>query len=271
MQWSVLSTIPRQNPEDEGILSLMTIVMSTIQPKTQREPGRARPQGAASDSTAERVFVALRTAIVEGRIPPGGKLSEPGLATEYAVSRAPLREALGRLEALGLVERRPRVGARVVQLTGAGLLELYQIREALEGTAARLAAERMSDAAIAELKTLMERHRREVAREQWQAYFQQEGDLDFHYRIVVGSGNARLVRILCDDLYHLMRMYRCQFGMKSDRARGALTEHGRIVDAIAERDGELAEWLMRRHVVASRRSVERRLAARGLTTTEDRP
>jgi DNA-binding GntR family transcriptional regulator len=222
------------------------------------------------DSAAERVFVQLRQAIVEGRIPPGGKLSEPALAADYAVSRAPLREAIGRLEGLGLVERRPRIGARVVQLTAAGLMALYEIREPLEGAAARLAAERMPDAAIAELQALMQQHRLEVAREHGQAYFQQEGDPDFHYRIAVGSGNARLQRILCDDLYHLMRMYRCQFGMKSDRAREALIEHGRVVDAIAERDGEFAEWLMRRHILASRRGIERRLAARRHNPEEDR-
>jgi DNA-binding GntR family transcriptional regulator len=248
----------------------MTSPLSTIHLRSEQQPERAPASAGLRDSTAERVFVELRQAIVEGRIPPGSKLSEPVLAADYAVSRAPLREAIGRLEALGLVERRPRIGARAVKLTGAGLMELYEIREALEGTAARLAAERMSDAAIADLQALMARHRDEVAREHGQAYFQQAGDLDFHYRIVASSGNARLTRILCDDLYHLMRMYRCQFGMKSDRAREALTEHGRIVDAIAERDGELAEWLMRRHILASRRSVERRLAARNPTTTEDR-
>jgi DNA-binding GntR family transcriptional regulator len=148
-----------------------------------------------------------------------------------------------------------------VTLSSAGLLEIYQVREALEGMAARLAAERMPDEAIQDLKDLMDQHRRDVARDFWQAYFQQEGDLDFHYRIVVGSGNRRIMRILCDDLYHLARMYRCQFGMKSDRARDALKEHALIVDAIADRDGELAEWLMRRHVRASRQAVELRLAA----------
>lgn len=212
-------------------------------------------------TVADRVFDQLRRAIVEGDIPAGSKLSEPVLAERFAVSRGPLREAMRRLESSNLLERRANVGARVVTLSTESLLELYQVREALEGMAARLAAERMSDAAIEELKDLIEHHRRDVAREFWQAYFQEEGDLDFHYRIVRGSGNQRLVRILCDDLYHLARMYRCQFGMKSDRARDALKEHAMVVDAIAERDGELAEWLMRRHVRASRKSVELRLAA----------
>jgi len=216
-------------------------------------------------TVADRVFDQLRRAIVEGEIPAGSKLSEPVLAERFSVSRGPLREAMRRLESTNLLERRANVGARVVALSNETLLELYQVREALEGMAARLAAEQMSDEAIEDLKDLMDDHRRDVARDYWQTYFQQEGDPDFHYRIVIGSGNRRLIRILCDDLYHLARMYRCQFGMKSERARDALKEHALIVDAIAERDGELAELLMRRHVRASRRSVEQRLQTDRLT------
>lgn len=209
---------------------------------------------------ADRIFDQLRKAIVEGEIPAGSKISEPVLAARYGISRGPLREAMRRLESSSLVERKPNVGARVIRLSSEQLLEIYLIREALEGLAARLAAERMSDAAIEDIRTLLERHRTEVAQEEWQSYFQREGDLDFHFRIVQGSGNQRLINILCNDLYHLARMYRCQFGMKSNRARDALREHEMVVDAIAERDGELAEWLMRRHIRASRKATERRLA-----------
>ncbi|MGB5830969.1 MAG: GntR family transcriptional regulator, partial [Thiohalocapsa sp.] len=172
----------------------------------------------SGSTVADRVFDQLRRAIVEGDIPAGSKLSEPVLAERFAVSRGPLREAMRRLESSNLLEWRANVGARVVTLSTSRLLELYQVREVLEGMAARLAAERMPDDAVDELKALIEQHRQDVAREHWQTYFQQEGDLDLHYRIVIGSGNERLVRILCDDLYHLARMYRCQFGMKSDRA-----------------------------------------------------
>jgi DNA-binding GntR family transcriptional regulator len=214
-----------------------------------------------TSTIADRVFGQVRQAIVEGEIPAGSKISEPALAARYGISRGPLREAMRRLESTNLVERRPNLGARVITLSNDELLEIYVIREALEGMAARIAAERMPDVAVADLKSLLERHRREVARADWQTYFQQEGDLDFHFRIVQGSGNRRLIDILCNDLYHLARMYRCQFGMKSDRAADALKEHELVADAIAERDGELAEWLMRRHIRASRRAIERRLAA----------
>ena len=213
-----------------------------------------------TSTIADRVFGQLRQAIVEGEIPPGSKISEPEMASRLGISRGPLREAMRRLESTNLVERRPNLGARVITLSNEQLIEIYLIREALEGMAARLAAERMSDARIADLKALLEQHRLEVSRDSWRAYYQKEGDLDFHYRIIQGSGNQRLIGLLCNDLYHSARMYRCKFGMVSDRAADALREHELIVDAIAERDGELAESMMRRHIRASRRNVERRLA-----------
>jgi len=230
------------------------------------EPAVTAP--AQTATIADRVFEQLRQAIVEGEIPPGSKISEPAMAARYGISRGPLREAMSRLESSNLVERRPNLGARVITLSGTELLEIYMIREALEGMAARLAAQQMSDAAVAELQALMEQHRHQVAQDSWRSYFQKEGDMDFHFRIVQGSGNQRLIDILCNDLYHLARMYRCQFGMGSDRARDALREHELVVDAIADRDGELAEFLMRRHIRASRRNVENRLASDGQTPTK---
>ncbi|HSP00156.1 MAG TPA: GntR family transcriptional regulator [Thioalkalivibrio sp.] len=209
---------------------------------------------------SERVFARLRQAIVEGEISAGSKISEPELASAYGISRGPLREAIGRLEACRLVERRANVGARVVTLTQADLMELYLLRESLEGLAARLAAERITDPEISQLRGLLGEHEQKVELQEGVAYFQKEGDPDFHYRIVQASGNARLIQLLCNDLYHLMRMYRYQFGMASSRAQDAFREHGHIVEAIADRDAEMAEILMRRHVRVSRENVARQFA-----------
>jgi DNA-binding GntR family transcriptional regulator len=208
---------------------------------------------------ADQVFAEIRKAIVEGEIPQGSKISEPELARRFGISRGPLREAMRRLEASNLVQRRPNVGARVIILSNEQLLEIYQVREALEGMAARLAAERMTGEEICDLRTLLAEHRQQVELEDGQSYLQGEADMDFHYRIVEGSHNSRLKDLLCNDLYHLVRMYRFQFGMASPRARRALGEHRHIVEAIEGRDGELAEILMRRHIRASRENVERRL------------
>jgi DNA-binding GntR family transcriptional regulator len=210
---------------------------------------------------ADRIFIELRDSIVEGVIQAGSKISEPELSQRFDVSRASLREALGRLERCNLVTRKANVGARVASLSSDGLLEIYHVREALEGMSARLAAENMSAQEIKALQELLTMHQQSVAQNDDAAYFQKEGDLDFHYRIVQGSHNSRLIGLLCNDLYHQMRMYRYQFGMQSRRAKPALLEHGHIVDAIADHDAEMAELLMRRHIRSSRKNVEQLLKA----------
>lgn len=205
----------------------------------------------------ERVFDVLCNDIVEGVIPPGSKISEPDLARRLEVSRASLREAIGRLEACNLVSRKPNVGARVVELTNDQLLEIYDVREALEGMAARLAASRMTPEEIDQLRDLVGAHQHQINSEPGGVHFQRVGDLDFHFMIVQGSHNQRLIGLLCNDLYHLVRMYRHQFGLTSQRTQPAINEHQCIVELIASGDGEMAELMMRRHVRASRENLER--------------
>ena len=117
-----------------------------------------------------------------------------------------MREAIHRLEGQRLLVRVPHVGARVVSLNHAELLELYEIRESLEGMACRLAAERMTLEEIDELRRVLETHERDEAFRAGLGYYQQEGDFDFHYRIIQGSGNRTLTQMLCGELYQLVRM-----------------------------------------------------------------
>ena len=214
-----------------------------------------------SRTLADRVCEQIVTAIVVGDIPPGQKISEPELARTYGISRGPLREAMRKLEALRLVERKPHVGARVVKLSAKELIEIYRVREALEGMACRLAAEFMPQAEIDSLRDLLNEHEQSIDQLDGRSYFQKEGDLDFHYRIVYGSKNSKLLEFLGGDLYHLVRMYRYQFSVSSSRPKRALKEHRQIIDAIESRDPELAEMLMRRHIGAARRNVEEKLNA----------
>ncbi|MFK7160399.1 GntR family transcriptional regulator [Marinospirillum sp. MEB164] len=208
---------------------------------------------------ADRVFEEIQDAIVTGHIAPGSKITEPGLAKQYGISRGPLREAMRRLEGRHLVTRIPHVGARVVSLSLEELLELYEVREAMEGMACRLAARQMPQNEIDGLKALLQKHQSQAELQENIAYYQKEGDLDFHYRIVQGSGNKKLKALLCGELYYLVRMYRYRFSATSGRPQRAFEEHYRIVDAIEQRDEELAEMLMRRHIRASRNNVEQRL------------
>jgi DNA-binding GntR family transcriptional regulator len=222
------------------------------------------PLDTATRTLADRVCQQIVTAIVKGELPPGSKISEPELAKMYGISRGPLREAMRRLEGLRLIERKAHIGARVVKLTLQELIEIYHVREALEGMACRLAAENMLDHEIEALKQLLDQHEHSVEQEEWRSYFQKDGDLDFHFRIVQGSKNAKLQELLGADLYHLVRMYRYQFSVSSSRPKRALKEHRQIIDAIEARDPELAELLMRRHISAARKNIEQKLT----TSTE---
>ena len=200
---------------------------------------------------AERVFESLCDAIVIGKIPAGSKISEPELARHYDISRASLRDAIGRLEACNLVIRRPNIGARVVSLSDEELLEIYTVREALEGMAARQAAQQMSDDELDALQMLLDEQKHVTIN---------DVNHDFHYGIVKGCNNNRLKQLLCNDLYHLMRMYRYQLGREGGRASSASKEHGLILDALRDRDGEMAELLMRRHIRLSRQYIEQSLS-----------
>ncbi len=213
----------------------------------------------ARRTSADRVFVALQDAIVRGELPPGARLGETELAERFGTSRGPLREALRRLEARRLVERTPHVGVRIASLSYASLLEIYLVREALEGMAARLAALYMTGEEVAGLKALLANHEQDEALQADTAYFQQEGNLDFHYRVIHGSHNTALTELLIGELYHRIRMYRYQISAYANRPQKAFGEHQRIVEAIEARDEDLAEMLMRRHISSARQNIEKHM------------
>lgn len=196
----------------------------------------------------------LREAIVKGDIAPGEKLNEPKLAEQFNVSRGPLREAIQRLVAMRLITHMPHVGATVATLDLDSIIELYEVREALEGKAAALAAQAMSNDDIDKLRELLEVHKTHVETHAGE-YMQAEGDFDFHYHIIKGSGNAMLTNQLCNELYHLIRMFRFQTSRYKKRSDRALIEHEQLLYAIENRDSLMAEMLMRRHISRAKDSI----------------
>lgn len=204
---------------------------------------------------ADSIFEQLRIAIVKGELPPGSKVNEPQLSKQHGISRGPLREAIRRLEGCKLVEITPNVGAKVISLNSEQAIEIYEIRESLEGLACRLAARKASEQDCSNLRDLLANHEEQIQSENGQLYYQKEGDLDFHYLIVQLSGNTRLFNLLCDELYHLLRLYRVQTSSAPSRPVQAFKEHHQIVDAIESGDGELAELLMRRHISSAREAL----------------
>ncbi|NNF23278.1 MAG: GntR family transcriptional regulator [Rhodobacteraceae bacterium] len=215
-----------------------------------------RSEKLVAPNLSELAFERLEQAIMQGDIKPGERLSESALARRYGISRGPLREAIGQLEGRRLVERVSHQGARVVSLSAEDLIDLMMIREALEGMACRLAAERMMDDQIARLERLLTDHAEDDAIRTGRGYFQAPGEGDFHQIILDACGNARLKGMLDGGLYSLLRLYRHRISMRPGRPAAALDEHRAILGALKSRDGGKAEAAMRAHIRASRAAVE---------------
>jgi len=201
-----------------------------------------------SPTLARRTFDSIKADIISGELAQGSKIVESDLALKYGISRGPLREAIHRLERIKLIVRIPHAGSRVVTLDTKMMEDIYTAREAIEGMAARLAARLMTDDEIVSLSTLLDQHEAAISETDGRAYFQREGDIDFHFRIAVASQNQWILEKLNGELYQLIRMCRRQSGQFPARAQTALEQHRQIAAAIASRDEELAELLMRRHI-----------------------
>ncbi len=213
-----------------------------------------------AQSLVDLVSERLESAIVDGSLEPGSKLSEQALAVSMGVSRGPLREAIRRLEGRKLLERIPNIGVRVAELSLKDLHELLQVREALESLACSLAAQHLSEEEILALGELLDRHEKQKSVKAGTGYYQESKDFDFHFRIVHGSQNQYLIKLLCEDLYYLLRIYRYKSSKKPGRAAEALAEHRAIVDALAKRDPAAAAQAMSLHLGRARRYIEEQLA-----------
>jgi DNA-binding GntR family transcriptional regulator len=215
-----------------------------------------RPLG----NLADRLFENLLVAITRGELPLGSKISEPVLARRYGVSRGTLREALNRLHERKLVTRLPNQGARVVERTPQALNDLFIVREALEGMAVRQAVMRCSDQDLAALhETIVSFEAELESLPDAQPYMDVIPDTDFHFLIVRMSRNPYLIDQICAELYPLLRVFRTHTDYTKARRRQAIEEHWHILAAMENRDAELAEILMRRHIAAASRSRQEAL------------
>jgi DNA-binding GntR family transcriptional regulator len=196
-----------------------------------------------SGTTAEAVYRTLRHGIVHGDLAPGERLRSDALANELRVSRTPVREALRKLEAEGLVAHS---GSRLVvrAFSEKDLTELFYVREALEGMAARLAAENATPSEILEIGELLEDM--EAVR--------RRGDIDvlrrltgeFHQLVCRASHNDRLLQSLQSLLDHV-RQIQTSTLYSEGRPAEALKEHRGLLQAIEAGDGDRAENLARAH------------------------
>ncbi len=214
-----------------------------------------------AENLGQLAFDSLERAILSGGIEPGEKLNEANLARQLGISRGPLREALGRLEGLGLVTRAANQRPRVTSLSKDQLIELLVLREAVEGMAARYAAMNATPQEITRLKKLLDSHQEDPMVKAGIGYFQGSGDLDFHIQVAGASKNSRLKDFLTSPIYSVLRLYRRRLSAFPGRASEALAEHRAILDAIECGQPDEAEARMRAHIRASREIVHDHMPA----------
>jgi DNA-binding GntR family transcriptional regulator len=186
---------------------------------------------------------ALRDAILDGRL--DGRLRQTDLAARLGISRTPIREALGRLQHEGLIELLPQGGVRVTLLQPGEALELYDLREVLDGLAARLAAAHADGSSKGRLERLLERMARCVERRDAGPWF--GAHVAFHEEILRAAGNPHLAR-LASVVSLSIRHFHPLLLRTGPRLAQAHAEHRAIYEAIAGRDGAAAERLARAHI-----------------------
>lgn len=197
--------------------------------------------------TVDQMVRALADDVVTGRLKPGAKLDEVRIATRFAVSRTPVREALQKLAAMGLVDRQPNRGAVVATVTGEHLASMFEAMAELEGICARLSAERMT---VAERRDLEDAHRasarlvQQGAVEDYAAY-----NVAFHSRLYAGAHSPHIHELVTQTRSRLAPFRRAQFRLDGRLSR-SWAEHDAIVTAIMRGDGRGAEQAVRRHVLA---------------------
>jgi DNA-binding GntR family transcriptional regulator len=194
----------------------------------------------------------LREAILNGRMAGGARLRQTDLADQLRISRTPIREALVRLKAEGLVELLPGGGVQVKVLDLDEAVELYDLREVLDGLAARLAAARADAGTIARLDKALRRQAECVERKSAAQWF--PAHVAFHEEIVKAGGNRHLAR-LSAVVRLSIRHFHPLLLRTEHRLEHAYREHRAIHDAIRTHDGDAAERLARAHIANAKEIV----------------
>lgn len=215
----------------------------------------------------EQIVDSIKEAIAVGELKPGEKICETKLAEELGISRTPLREAIQILESEGFLRVMPRRGAVVSEYSKKDIKDIYEIKAALEGLAARLATKNMSDAAIDkleeindQLKSMTLSNEKSVGR-----FFKIHNQ--FHDVFLKASDNERLYQLNC----HLMEPFK-RFRLTSLAIEGrfsqAIKTHEEIIQVFRKRNSEKAEELVTRNVLEGGIALLKKLEAEGKKENE---
>ncbi len=200
-----------------------------------------------NNELSAQAYQKVKSMIMLKELLPGQKIVQDRLADDLGISRTPLRSALQMLEGEGLIESLPRKGVIVKEFTDKEVLEIYDCRIALEGTAIRLFTERASADEVEELRQLfLPFLQGEIDKKNYQ-----QADAMFHDTIMKGSGNSFLHKLfhqgnllVCIDLIGLLRA-----------PNETLPEHLKIIQAIENKDVDLAESFAREHLEKTKQLI----------------
>lgn len=193
----------------------------------------------------ELVLDAIRNAIMNGSLQPRERLMEIQLAEELGVSRTPIREALRKLELEGFIVMVPRKGAYVADLTFKDIADVFEIRAALEGLAAGLAAERITEEELESMERLLVGKQEAITSGDIDRLV--EVDTSFHELLYKASRNERLANII-SNLREQIQRFRLTSLSFPGRNKESLQEHKQLVEAIQSRDSQLARHLAQEHI-----------------------
>lgn len=209
-----------------------------------------------SETLADKVCTYLEKAIIEGKIPAGTKLTQTELAERFGVSRPPVREAIQRLQATGLIKIVSHKWVVVTLPDRKKVKEIYSAKKLIEGFAVREAAGKISSEEAAQLNSLIQKMEVYAKTEEGDKYIRIAEK--FHDLINRVSGNAVIYEIY-KRLSKQTLWHRINFLSFSGRLERSFNEHKRILDVLMQEDKDLAESLMREHIEYSKKTLLQRL------------
>lgn len=207
------------------------------------------------------IFETLRKAIITGEIKPGERLMEVAIAEQMGVSRTPVREAIRRLEAEGLVTMVPRKGTHVSELSSKDIIDVLEVRGALDKLATGLAAKRIKPQQLRALESIHKQYIAFVEKENIEGAVRK--DIEFHDAIYAASGNSRLIGVLSTFKEHIYR-FRVIYLRDMDIAEHVEQEHRQILDALKEGNEQLAAELAEKHIKSQMESIVEALSQKKL-------
>lgn len=207
-------------------------------------------------SLKDKIYESLKEAISSMDIYADNaelRLDERQLSEKLGISRTPIREALARLEQEGLVSIAPRKGVYIVRKTKQEIIEMVTVWAALESMAARLVIQEASDNEIASLREMFTTFEGEQVTAHIDEY--SDTNIKFHLAILTLS-KSKLLREMADNLFIHMRSIRARTIGEDNRAKRSIVDHLHIIEALENRDTDLAERLVREHTLNLARHIE---------------